>query len=186
MSTRIRWVEHEDQTGSNPTRWSNFWIMINTNRAEADPTNRSHVISTLRMAVNRVFSSNATAREIFNVIDENGKIETDPDLIQQGLDRIEDIETEAVVEVGSRQHRVHSHVLIMVQHKSRIQINVPKLRDLIREYSIEDGEPMFINPAVKLKFIRQNPINAIKRYQRGYKGLPAGLSRQVISHHGNK
>lgn len=179
LQPRIRWVEHGEKT-----RWSNFWVMVNTNRAEAEETSRSHVVVTLRKIIDQIFSNNQTTREIFRVLDENGLEITDSSTRNQELNKIEDIQSEAVVEIGSRQHRIHSHILIQVQHRTRVQINVPVLRDLIRKFSIEPGEtqPMFPNPAVKLRWIKNNPIHAIQRYQRGQKGptkplvsLPPGI-----------
>lgn len=175
---RIRWVAHGEKT-----KWSNFWIMINTNRAETEDTEKSFVVTTLRAAVTKVFGDRAMLDSVINIIDDDGNIVTDQETRLNELAKIEDIDTEAVVEIGKRQHRIHAHVLVMIQHHTRLQINVPALRDTIRELSIVDGVPMFINPAVKLRWIRENPINAIKKYQRGYKGLPGGLIDRVNQTH---
>lgn len=172
----INWVRHGEKT-----RWSNFWLMINTNRAESNETERSYVVETLRNAVNKVFNDQTNIESVINVINEKGEVETDLAVRQIGLRTIETIETEAVVEIGTKQHRIHSHVLVMIQHHSRLQLNIPALRDMIREFSKVNGRtPMFPNPAVKLRWIKENPMNAIKKYQRGYKNLPSGLTKKVM------
>lgn len=174
---RVLWTDHE----SEKTQWSNFWIMINTNLAGADEFEQSYLVTLMRKSVNEAFGTQGNIMKILHIVDGSGQVITDQTQRKLGFKRIERVESEAVVEIGPRVHRIHAHVLLMIQHKTRVQLNVVGLRDSIREFS--GGH--FVNPVVRVKLIRENPINAIRMYQRGYKNkLPTSLIRKVQKSHG--
>lgn len=180
----IFWVDEEKtQTEEPPTRWSNFWILINSNKAGSTLSERSYLVTRMRQAVNETFSDRNNIIQILQFVDDDGNIIRDLVTKTQMAAQIEKVDTEAVVEIGPRIHRVHSHILFMVQHKTKIQIDVQALRDSIRNKSwLEGSGHLFTNPVVRVKFIKENPINAIRKYQRGYKHkLPASLMRKVIT-----
>lgn len=175
----VQWTSDEKGAQAK-TKWSNFFIMINTNLAGDNEFEKSNLVVTLRRAVNEVFSVRSNLIKVIHIIDERGDVVTSEARRQEGLHKIEKVDSEAVIEIGPKVHRVHSHVLLMIQHKTRVQINVPILRDMIRKSSTDNGITMFENPVVRVKLIRENPINAIRMYQRGYKGkLPSSLVRKV-------
>lgn len=175
----IRWTSDEKSKGEK-TQWSNFFIMINTNLAGRNEFDKSHYIDTLRKAVNKAFSTRANVIRLINIMDENGQVEEAESRRQAGLMKIEKVDSEAVIEIGPNVHRIHAHVLLMIQHKTRVQLNVTRLREMIREFSTQDKVVLFENPVVRVKLIRENPINAIRKYQRGYKAkLPVSLINKV-------
>lgn len=180
----VHWTTDE-RLQEERTHWSNFWIMINSNQAGTDLFDRGGLVTLMRNAVDRVFASRTNLSKVLKIMDANGAEETDPVKIRAGLAKIERVESEAVVEVGPKVHRVHAHVLLLVQHKCRVHLDVQALRDSIREASKVDGvTPRFPNPAVRVKLIRENPLNAIRKYQRGYKNkIPLTLIEQVQSTH---
>lgn len=176
---RINWAVDERGV-ADKTQWSNFWIMINTNQAGDNEFERSHLVNTLRRAVNDAFSTRTNIIRLLHVIDGAGEpVENEVERMREML-KIEKVDSEAVIEIGPTVHRVHAHVLLMVQHKTRIQLNVAELRNMIRNFSIEDKVPLFANPIVRVKLIRENPLNAIRKYQRGYKAkIPLSLINKV-------
>lgn len=174
---RVHWTDHEQEK----TQWSNFWIMINSNLAGSDEFDQSHLVTLMRSSIDKAFGSRQNVMRILHIIDSNGGTITDELSRKSAFKRVERVDSEAVVEIGPRVHRIHAHVLLMVQHKTRIQLNVMELRNAIREFS--GGR--FPNPVVRVKLIRENPINAIRRYQRGYKNkIPVSLIRKVQSSRG--
>ena len=140
------------------------------------------MIARLREGINTILSRTDNVIRILHFMDEEGNIITDPAARHKAAELIEKVDTEAVIEVGPRIHRVHSHILLMIQHRTRLQIDVQALRDSVRDQSwLEGSEHLFKNPIVRVKFIKENPINAIRKYQRGYKHkLPASLMRKVM------
>lgn len=176
---QIHWASATEKEEGEKTNWSNFWIMINTNQAGHDEFETSHLVTMLREAVNTAFSDKKHLVEVLNIMD-SGASQVSMAEKAYLLHRIERVESEAVIEVGPKVHRIHAHVLLMVQHKTRVQLNVGNLRTKIKELSMEDGKPRFPNPIVRVKLIRENPLNAIRKYQRGYKNkLPEGLIRKI-------
>lgn len=174
---RVHWTDHEQER----TQWSNFWIMINSNLAGADEFDQSYLVTLMRQSIDKSFGSRPSVMKILHIIDGGGGVVTDERTRRKAFQRVERVESEAVVEIGPRVHRIHAHVLLMIQHKTRVQLNVTGLRESIREYS--GGR--FANPVVRVKLIRENPINAIRMYQRGYKNkLPTSLIRKVQRSHG--
>lgn len=175
----IQWTQDE-KGGSEKTQWSNFFIMINTNLAGVDEFEKSNYVTTLRRAVHKAFSTRENMIRLLKIMNKQGEEVEAESKRQSGLMKIEKVDSEAVIEIGPTIHRVHAHVLLMVQHKTRLQLNVTKLREMIREFSTEKGVTLFKNPVVRVKLIRENPINAIRKYQRGYKAkLPVSLINKV-------
>jgi len=180
FTPKIYWTN--DERNEKKTQWSNFWIMINTNQAGGDVFEQSFLITTLREAIDSAFGTTQNIMKILHVIDSTGETVADESHRLSAFRMVEKVESEAVVEVGPTVHRVHAHILLMVQHKTRVQLNVPALREIIREKSkvLGTGEPLFVNPIVRVKLIRENPLTAIRKYQRGYKGkIPVSLIRKV-------
>lgn len=176
----VQWINADEAQERKRTRWSNFWIMINSNQAGQNVVERSHLVKTMRRVIDEVFGVKATMVKYIRVIDDSGEDITGREGRKDEIAKIESVTSEAVVEVGPTVHRVHAHILLMIQHKTRVQLDVGVLRDLLREKSEEDGRYLFPNPIVRLKYIKENPLNAIRNYQRGYKGrLPASLIEKV-------
>lgn len=180
---RVIWAEDEAARGEK-TRWTNLWIMINTNQARPDIVDRSDLIAMLRRIINQIFGQHNELRTILQPLTPAGDPIVGPQR-EEEFNKIEQVTSEAVVEVGPRIHRVHSHVLLMIQHKTKLHLRVPELRERIRQLSIVDGEPFIANPVIRFKVIRENPINAIRNYQRGYKGrMPVSLINRVSARQG--
>lgn len=176
---RLVWTEDEKSKGK-VTKWSNFWILINSNMAGANEFEESHLVTVMRRAVSRVFGDKKHIIHFLDVLGEDGEALTRGKM--KGIDTIESVDTEGVVEVGPLVHRIHAHLLLMITHKTRLRVNIPRLRDLIRNASKENGaeEPLFKNPIIRLKVIKQDPIAAVRKYQRGYKTkIPVSLIDKI-------
>ena len=182
---RITWANANERDqlgqGGSPTRWSNFWIMINSNQAGTNVLESSHLVTTMRKAVDQAFGNRKNLVSFLRTVDEGGnQVSTAADR-KSDLSKIESVNSEAVVEIGPKLHRIHTHILLQIQHKTRVQIDVIKLRDLMRELSKQDGRFLFPNPVVRFGLIKDNPLNAIRKYQRGYKGkLPGSLVSKIL------
>lgn len=89
---------------------SSFLLTINTNIA--DP----RIKEPLRRATNWMFE-NLNQFLTFR----NARAE-------QGLNLIDNIIIESAIEQGNKLHRIHLHSLIKIEHRTNLQLNLPKLR----------------------------------------------------------
>mgnify|MGYP006142836403 CR=1 FL=1 len=101
---------------------SNFFITINPNKkfAEVDAPQAAGVMW-------KVCAELFSPENIFKLIVLGPK---DPGTYAEDLfeDVIRSIETTPTVEVGEKQGRMHSHIIVEVEHFSQVQINLPLLR----------------------------------------------------------
>jgi hypothetical protein len=178
----VTWSEEEKQSKADKTRWSNFWLLMNTNQAGENVYDQSYLVRHLRASINRIFSQTDNVIRILKFVDKDGVEIIDPATRTREAAKIEKVESEAVIEIGPKVHRIHCHLLLIIQHKTRIQINVPELRVFLQDLShVDEVGFLWKNPIVRVKHIKENPINAIRKYQRGYKNkLPTSLMKKVI------
>lgn len=100
---------------------SGFFITINTNVAPA----ADDVVAcaqALRESVNAMLNKEENLKRIIDYIDGTG-----------GWDDLDDIKSEQVVEQGSRQHRLHAHVVIHIEHRTKIRLNRAEIEKVIMD-----------------------------------------------------
>jgi hypothetical protein len=113
---------------SQRTKHSGFFITINTNQAPSDSHTISERAETLRGALREVLETEEGVSSIIKYLDPSGS-----------WDKIEKVDTEFVVERGTRQHRIHAHAVIHIEHTTKIHISREALEQHILSYFREHG-----------------------------------------------
>lgn len=101
------------------TARSQFLITINTNRAE--PEGGSGLADSLRAVLRGRIFEERNIPTMLNFV--QGRPRDDS--------AIKGVDAEFVIEVGSKFHRVHAHVLLDIYHSSRIHVDPTYLRDMV-------------------------------------------------------
>lgn len=113
-------------------RFSTYLITVNPNLAAKNTADAVEKAEILRGIVNSIFN-NAEGLERATKI-EGGAFDSDT---------ISDIDVQMAIELGSKQHRIHTHVRVNYEHYAKnIKMNIPYLREKI---STEFGRKVHIN-----------------------------------------
>ena len=96
---------------------SRFFITINTNQPD------DKLIKPFRATVNHILSN---YDQFLKVLLPESDRETE-------LEKIEKVKVEAGLEKGERNGFIHSHILLTVKHKTKIQVDHHKIRNFVQE-----------------------------------------------------
>jgi hypothetical protein len=115
--------------GEKPRRLqeSNFFITINPNKKFAE-VDAAHAAGVMWNVLQEIYKPT----EVFKIITLGPK---HADVYGEDIyeEVIRNIETTPTVEVGDKAGRMHSHIIMEIEHFSQVQINIPMLRALYIE-----------------------------------------------------
>lgn len=141
-------------------RWSNFIILINSN-VSATGREKQTLMTDFATCIRDTFSDIETVFGFLDIIDANGDAVEDPDEREAGLESIEeDVKMSYNIELGPKYGKIHSHILLEIKHKSRLQVNIPRIRDHMRHTC-----PWIANPWITVKVLGGSPKEAFQIYQ---------------------
>lgn len=123
-----------DQEKPRRLQESNFFITCNPNKgfSQADVSKAAGVMW-------EVLKDMFSQENVFKLITLGPK---NPEVYGEDLieDVIRNVESTPTVEVGSKKNRMHSHIILEIEHFSQVQINIPIFRQLYTEAYNRFGE----------------------------------------------
>lgn len=124
ISSKIRIQEvdgEKPKKDKNKLKWSNWFITINPN-ISPDQEDSNELSRALKKTLEQIFAED----KIMNYILSRKK---NTDLNQT----IESIDIDSQVEIGTKIHMVHSHVLMKIRHKDNIYLDYAKMKKKISD-----------------------------------------------------
>jgi hypothetical protein len=127
---------------------SNFFITINTQKtceSLNDP-----LLKRFKSCVGRI----KRHTELFLRVRDGSQVIEDGDLDDE---KLLSLKFKSGIEIGSEQHRLHTHMLVAIQHKyNDVKINIPKLTQYVQTYcKIEENIMINVIPVKSSDYVKR-------------------------------
>jgi len=111
---------------SNPSKWakrSNFYLTINSNQA-------MHCIGDTDQLQKKSQLTKQRFKAIISHILDSDNIVDYIKILNKGdtMDKVKNIQVDTVIEIGDKTKKLHCHSLVYVEHNTRVQLDLAKIK----------------------------------------------------------
>lgn len=137
--------------GEDKVKQSNFFITLNTNISPSSEMHERDLVKQLGRGIGKMVTEHEDMKRIIKFLIP-GHVYSSRYVLST--------ETEYAVEKGNKQKRLHVHIWLNVEHKSKIHLD---LRELKKVASERTGVNV---PYCNVRVIRKNPFQNVRDYLR--------------------